>query len=118
MRLSLIAFAAFLTASRTVAQEHKWAGRPLDSIEHTLHEKLAVLPFYGVFDTVRFEIDGKTVTLSGSVVRESVKINAERAARQVAGVQRLSTTSNFCHPPGGTKHFARTCIVRSTEGRR
>ena len=88
-RISTIAFAAFLTASSAVAQKHKWAGRSLDNIEWAVHEKLAVLPFYGVFDTVRFEIDGNTVTLSGSVVRESVKLNAERAVRQVAGLQKV-----------------------------
>ena len=60
------------------AQEHKWAGRTLDNFEWTIHERLAVLPSYGVFDTLRFEVQGQTVILSGQVVKDSVKQNAER----------------------------------------
>jgi len=71
------------------AQDHKWAGRTLDDFEWAIHEKLAVLPFHGVFDTLRFEVQDKTVTLSGQVVNESVKRNAERAVRQMNGVENV-----------------------------
>jgi len=77
--LLLIALSAF-------GQDHKWAGRTLDDLEWTIHERLANLPFHGVFDTLRFEVQGNTVTLSGQVVKESVKHNAERAVRQLNGV--------------------------------
>ena len=40
-----------------------------------------------MFDTVRFELQGKTVTLSGQVLKESLKQNAERMVRQVNGVE-------------------------------
>jgi hypothetical protein len=70
-------------------EEHRWAGRTLDNFEWTIHERLATLPSYGVFDTVRFEVQGKTVTLSGQVVKESVKQNAERQVRRIDGVQRV-----------------------------
>jgi hyperosmotically inducible protein len=76
-----------LVAFCASAQEHKWAGRTLGNFEWTIHEKLAALPSYGIFDTVRFEVQGKTVTLSGQVVKESVKQNAERWVRQVNGVE-------------------------------
>jgi hyperosmotically inducible protein len=71
------------------AQEHKWAGRTLNGIEWRIHEELATLPFHGVFDTLRFELQGKTVTLSGQVVRESVKANAEAAVARIEGVERV-----------------------------
>ncbi len=71
------------------AQEHKWAGRTLDNFEWTIHERLAVLPSYGVFDTVRFEVQGKTVILSGQVVKDSVKQNAERMLVRVDGVENV-----------------------------
>jgi hypothetical protein len=75
-----------VAALSALAQDHKWAGRPLDNLEWTIHEKLAGLPFYGVFDTIRFEVQDKTVTLSGYVVKESVQQNAERMVRQLDGV--------------------------------
>ncbi len=86
-RISRIGGATLLLALGALAQEHKWAGRTLDSFEWTIHERLAALPSYGVFDTVRFDVQGKTVTLSGQVVKDSVKQNAERMARHVDGVE-------------------------------
>jgi hyperosmotically inducible periplasmic protein len=86
-RISMIGCATLMVALCAMAQEHKWAGRTLDEFEWTIHEKLAVLPFHGVFDTLGFEVQGKTVTLSGQVVRESVRQNAERVVRQLDGVE-------------------------------
>jgi hyperosmotically inducible periplasmic protein len=71
----------------TFAQVHPWAGRPLDSLEGSIHDRLAALPSHGVFDTLRFEVQGKTVTLSGQVLKESAKQNAERAVKQLPGVE-------------------------------
>jgi len=86
-RISGIGCAALFIALCASAQEHPWAGRTLDSLEWTIHERLAVLPSYGVFDTVGFELQGKTVTLSGQVVKESVKQNAERMVKHIDGVE-------------------------------
>lgn len=88
-RISRIGCVAMLAAFCALAQEHKWAGRTLDNFEWTIHEKLAVLPSYGVFDTIRFEVQGKTVTLSGQVVNERVKQSAERAVSQLNGVENV-----------------------------
>jgi hyperosmotically inducible periplasmic protein len=86
-RISWMGCAALLVAHYALAQEHVWAGRTLNDLEWSIHEKLAVLPFRGVFDTLDFEVRGKTVTLSGQVLKESVKQNAERAIRQLNGVE-------------------------------
>jgi hypothetical protein len=88
-RFSKIGCALLLVALSALAQEHKWAGRTLDDLEWTVHERLAVLPFHGVFDALRFEVQGSTVTLSGQVVKESVKHNAERAVRRIDGVEKV-----------------------------
>jgi hypothetical protein len=88
-RISRTVFATLLVAFCASAQEHKWAGRTLNNFEWTIHERLAVLPSYGVFDTVRFEVQGKIVTLSGQVVKESVKQNAERMVRHIDGVENV-----------------------------
>jgi hyperosmotically inducible protein len=88
-RFSALGFAAMLTALCAFPQQHTWAGRTLDDLEWTIHERLATLPSHGVFDTVRFELQGKTVTLSGQVVKESVKPNADRAVRQLPGVEKV-----------------------------
>jgi osmotically-inducible protein OsmY len=84
--ISKVGCGLLLVAFSAAAQEHKWAGRTLDDLEQTVHERLAVLPHHGVFDTLRFEVQGGTVTLSGQVVKESVKETAERAVRRLDGV--------------------------------
>jgi hyperosmotically inducible periplasmic protein len=72
-----------------LAQEHKWAGRTLDDLEQTVHERLAVLPLHGVFDTLNFEVQGKTVVLTGYVVKASIAEKAARAVRQLEGVDNV-----------------------------
>jgi osmotically-inducible protein OsmY len=89
-RISRIACAMLLTALCSMAQEHKWAGRVLDDFEWTIHERLAAIPSHGVFDTLNFEVQGKTVALSGHVLDERVKQNAERAVRQLNGVEKVA----------------------------
>ena len=83
-RISKIGCAAALSAR---AQEHRWAGRTLNDLEWTVHERLAVLPIHGEFDTLDFEVQGKIVTLSGQVLKDSVKQSAERVVRQIDGVE-------------------------------
>ena len=85
-RISRIGCATLLVALCALAQDHKWAGRTLDAFEWTIHERLAELPFQGVFDTLRFDVQGKAVTLSGQVVKDSVKQNAERAVDEIERV--------------------------------
>lgn len=81
-----IGCAVLLTFLFAFAEDHKWAGRTLNDLEWRIHEELTMVPFYGVFDTVRFELQDKTVVLSGHVLRESVKANAERVVRRLDGV--------------------------------
>lgn len=87
MRLAGIGCAILLAPLFAPAQEHKWAGRTLNDAEWRIHEELAMVPFHGVFDTLRFELQDKTVILSGQVLRESVKVNAERAVKRLGGVE-------------------------------
>lgn len=88
-RISRLGCVALFAAVSALAQDHKWAGRTLDNFEWSIHEKLAVLPSYGVFDSIRFEVAGKAVTLSGQVVKENLKGNAERMVGQVNGVEKV-----------------------------
>lgn len=83
LRLGGMALLAAITVS---AQQHRWAGRTLDDREWEIHERLAALPAHGVFDNINFAVSGDTVTLTGQVVKESVKHNAERSVRRVSGI--------------------------------
>lgn len=92
LRLARIPAILALATICVFAQDHPWAGRPLDGLESRIHDRLSALPSHGVFDTVRFEVQGKTVTLSGQVLKESAKENAERAVAKLPGVEKVVNT--------------------------
>jgi hyperosmotically inducible periplasmic protein len=87
--LLTVIYASALTGGSVFAQEHQWAGRTLDNFEWSIHERLAGLPSYGVFDTIRFEVQGHTVNLSGQVTRDTAKHAAARAVGHIAGVDKV-----------------------------
>lgn len=86
-KLAKIGSVILLLALSAPGQKHKWAGRELDAAEWRIHEELAMLPFHGVFETINFELRDKTIILSGQVMRETVKINAERAVKSLDGIE-------------------------------
>ena len=88
-RLLRFGCVAMFAALPMLAQPHKWAGRTLNEIEWRIHEELAMLPFHGVFDTLRFDLNDRTVTLSGQVVREDLKTRAERVIKRLDGVDQV-----------------------------
>ena len=61
--------------------------------EKTLDEKvrheLVTLPWFGVFDTMSFRVDGDTVTLFGSVTRPSLRSDAANVVKRLEGVSRV-----------------------------
>jgi osmotically-inducible protein OsmY len=89
MAITRIAGAALLLAFGASAQDHKWAGRTLDGLEQTIHDRLAALPYHGVFDTVNFELQGKTVVLTGFVVKDTFPDRAVSALKQIDGVEQV-----------------------------
>jgi osmotically-inducible protein OsmY len=56
------------------------------SLEEKVQHALRMLPYYGVFDEIRFSVEGDTVTLAGSVVRPTLKSDAQYAVANVDGV--------------------------------
>jgi len=51
-----------------------------------VHHQILMLPYYSVFDNVVFTIDGSKVTLSGQVVRPTLKEHAEAVVKSIDGV--------------------------------
>jgi hyperosmotically inducible protein len=62
----------------------------LNRIKKEVRHELVMLPYYGVFDNLAYEVrpDG-TVTLQGQVTRPTLKNDAERAVKDVEGVSRV-----------------------------
>jgi hyperosmotically inducible protein len=58
-------------------------------IAQEVRHRLAMLPWYGVFDDLAFRVDGSTVTLLGKVVRPVLKTDAERAVKRIEGIEEV-----------------------------
>lgn len=56
--------------------------------EQVRHE-LVTLPWLGVFDDLRFRIDGDKVTLLGQVNRPTLRSSAERVVKNIEGVAQV-----------------------------
>jgi hyperosmotically inducible protein len=56
------------------------------AIERNVFKELIKLNYYGVFDNLKYKVDGSTVTLYGKVVQPITKKSAERVTRRIAGV--------------------------------
>lgn len=69
----------------------KAAAKPEEhSLSHDIRHQLLVLPYYSVFDYITFTLDGGKVTLSGQVVRPTLRADAEGAVKSIEGVTAVS----------------------------
>ncbi len=60
---------------------------------------IVMLPYYGVYDNIGFKMNGRTVTLTGQVLRSSLKPDAEHAVKKVEGVDKVINEIQVL-PPG------------------
>lgn len=93
----LLAFAVFFLAPAGFAdkqdknhQDAFIAGDPNQTeIAKKVRHELVMLPYYGIFDDLAFKLDGGTVTLLGQVVRPTLKDDAGRVVKRIAGVTQV-----------------------------
>ncbi|MDP9170547.1 MAG: BON domain-containing protein [Acidobacteriota bacterium] len=57
-------------------------GRLIKEVRH----QLVMLPYYGIFDDLGFNVNGGTVTLTGAVTRPTLKSDAGNVVKRVEGV--------------------------------
>jgi len=71
----------------SVAMAAPAIARPtLTPLQDQVRHALVMLPYYGVFDNLQFQVEGSKVILSGQVVRPTLKGEAEKAVERLPGV--------------------------------
>ncbi len=77
-----------LAAHRDTKGEEKGSTTVESPLEHQVRHQLLMLPFYSVFDDLKFQLreDG-TVVLSGEVVRPVLKGDAVAAVKRIKGIE-------------------------------
>ncbi len=79
---TLLARAQTSTATRQQPGSEKLA----EGLAREVRHQLAVVPYLSVFDHIAFTLDGNNVTLTGQVVRPTLKSAAESAVKSIEGV--------------------------------
>ena len=87
-------------------------------IEREVRHEMLTLPNYGVFDDLKYRVDGNSVTLLGYVTRSALQDGAERAVKRIEGVDRSRTRSRCCPFRRKTTASGWGSIRRSMEIRR
>ena len=61
----------------------------LTGLEKDVRHELVMLPWFGVFDNLEFQVNGNEVVLSGHVTRPTLKTDAERVVSRIEGVTKV-----------------------------
>ena len=77
------------------AQKHNSADRigatpGQDRVAREVRHELVMLPYYGVFDNLAFQVNGGTVTLLGQVTRPTLKSDADNVVKGIEGVTQVN----------------------------
>jgi hyperosmotically inducible protein len=71
---------------RASGSQQRDAAKPYDTLQREVNHRLMLLPYYSVFDHLAFLIQGEKVTLTGAVLRLTLKADAEAAVKSIEGV--------------------------------
>jgi hyperosmotically inducible protein len=87
-----VALIGWMVSSPAVAQNvpatRKQGGgeRYAEGLAREVHHQLTILPYVSVFDHIAFSLNGNNVTLTGQVVRHTLKTQAQAAMKSIEGV--------------------------------
>jgi len=84
-------------------------------IQREVRHELLMLPYFGVFDNIAYQVDGDTVTLLGSVTRPTLKSDAENVVKRIEGVSRVVNKIDVL-PPSSMDDQLRVALFRAIYG--
>src|ERR1700677_1847003 len=61
----------------------------LSPLEDKVRHEVVMLPYFTIFDSISFRVDGNTITLFGAVTKPVLKSDAGNAVKHVEGVERV-----------------------------
>ncbi|HEY0565763.1 MAG TPA: BON domain-containing protein, partial [Terriglobales bacterium] len=67
-------------------------------IAKEVRHEIAMLPYYSLFDDLRFRVNGGNVTLLGDVTNPTLKSDAEGAVKHIEGVEHVTNNINVLPP--------------------
>jgi hyperosmotically inducible protein len=86
-----------------------------DKLVREIRHELIMLPYYGVFDNLAFQLQGRTVILQGQVANSVLKPDAEHAVKRVEGVEKVVNNIQVL-PPSPMDQRIREQVYRAIYG--
>lgn len=62
----------------------------LSKLENEVRHELVMLPWFGVFDNLEFQVNGDHVVLTGQVTRPTLRSSAENVVKRIEGVEKVT----------------------------
>jgi len=113
--LLLVSLVAVLIGPALPAQERPVSERAVQRIQKEVRHELVMLPYVNVFDNLAFKVDGFKVTLLGQVTRPIIKSDAEKAVRNIEGVEEVDNQIEVL-PPSPNDDRLRRQLFRAIYG--
>jgi hyperosmotically inducible protein len=82
------------------------------TLEQKIFKQLIKLPYYGVFDNIKYQVNGDTVVLSGKVAVARNKKDAENVVEDIAGVREVVNNIEVL-PPSSFDNSIRRRALRT-----
>src|SRR5438445_11133318 len=88
--IAFIVLAVVSAPAQTYVSSKKYVNKNSDkSIAQQVNHQIRMLPYYGVFDHITYQVNGSTVILSGKVHSLGTKRDAGAAVKRIAGITRV-----------------------------
>ncbi len=94
----LAAGGAALHAKQDQPAHNKGAGSSSNYVQREVRHELMSVPWYSVFDIIKYNVSGDEVTLMGAVVNPTVKSDAENAVKHIEGVGKVNNQIEVLPP--------------------
>ena len=117
LRNLLILTIAILGLTFTDANAQSYSGnstRSTRAIEQQVYKQIIKLPYYGVFDSIGYQVDGDTVYLTGKVIRGTIRKSAERVVEKIQGVENVVNNIEVL-PPSSFDDSIRLRMLRTLQ---
>lgn len=81
-------------------------------IAREVRHELLMLPYYSLFDDLRYKVDNGTVTLLGNVINPTLKSDAQNVVKKIEGVQNVDNKIDIL-PPSSMDDRIRRATARA-----
>ena len=94
----LITILLTVLAAGIAQDQSEPSAKAQERIAKEVRHELLMLPYYGVFDSIGFKVNGYNVALFGQVTRPTLKSDAENSVKHIEGVEKVDNQIEVLPP--------------------